>query len=385
MDFKKIDWKNFDWKNFDWKNFDWKNFCKQNAKYIAGGLAMFVLAVILIVGAVRGPEDSDNAADANTATDAQANASGGEKSEIISTKEDAKEQLENSPLEKDAYPEVNTLVASYFKDLSEANVDELKKIVDVLTAEEEEQIVNKKEYIEKYDNISCYTKPGPIGDSYIVFAYYETKFINIDTLVPGLMPLYVCTAEDGGLYVVNGDLDEDVQTYVATVREDQDVLNLVAEVNEKYEQAQASDASLKKFVAQLEAAAENTANSDQARAEAEADEAAKKAAEEEKKQQEEEAAKKKAAAAKKKEQTAADKKKASEEAATKAAQGASGRIVRLSGTVNVRARMSADSRLIFTCAPGDLVQVQMDYAEGWSKVTVYANGKVGYIKTMYLK
>lgn len=399
MDFKKF--KNF--KDFDWKKFikdtDWKEFCRKNARYIAGGAAIFILAVMLIKFGVVDHKKGGGGAGAVDKKEQT-------ETKVVGTKEEAKEKLESSPLKKDAYPNVNTLVTSYFKDLSDGNVTDLKKVVDELSPEEEQQIAHKKEYIEKYDNISCYTKPGPIKDSYIVFAYYETKFMNIKTLVPGLMPLYVCTAEDGGLFIVNSELEEDVQTYIETVKEDQDVLDLVTQVNEKYAKAQESDAALKKFVARLEAAAKK-AQADSAKAEADAkakaDAQAKAKAEAEKKKAEEakkkaalakkkaEEAKKKAALAKKKaaqakkQQSAADKKKAEEEAATKAARGANGRIVKLSGAVNVRARMSEDSKLIFTCAPGALVKVHMDYREGWSKVTVYDNGKVGYVKTMYLK
>lgn len=372
----------------DFKNVNWKEFCIKNAKYIAGGVIILALVIVLVKFGVidhsSKPKEGQNAK---------------EETKVVDAKEEAKDKLENSPLKKDAYPKVNTLVTSYFKDLADGNVEDLKKVVDELTPEEEQQLANKKEYIERYDNISCYTKPGPIKDSYIVFAYYETKFLNIKTLVPGLMPLYVCTSEDGGLYVVNSQLEDDTQTYIETVKEDKDVLELVARVNGKYQEAQNSDPDLKSFVAKLEAAAKKAQADDQAKADDaskdNSDAEAKKKQEEEAKKQAEakkkaEAEKKKAEAAKKaaadkKEQSSADKKKAEEEAATKAARGANGRIVKLSGAVNVRARMSEDSRLVFTCGPGSLVKVQMDYKEGWSKVTVYDNGKVGYVKTMYLK
>lgn len=70
-----------------------------------------------------------------------------------------------------------------------------------------------------------------------------------------------------------------------------------------------------------------------------------------------------------------------EQAASTAA--ASGEVVELKDSVNIRKSMSTDSDKVATAYPGEKVTVIESYAEGWTKVTY--NGVAGYIKTELLQ
>ena len=168
------------------------------------------------------------------------------------TQEDAEKQVETTnDLKENAYPELNELIKKYFNAMAEGDIDTLLQLQNPLSEEEQAQILQKKDYIEGYDNINCYTKIGPEENSYIVFVYYEIKFININTPVPGEIPLYVCTNEDGSLYIYNGELSPEVTSYMASITAGQDVVDLINSIEAKYAEAQEADPDLKEFIQKL--------------------------------------------------------------------------------------------------------------------------------------
>ena len=67
----------------------------------------------------------------------------------------------------------------------------LSKVVDDTSDLSEEVLIKQKEYIESYDKIETYVKNGIKENTYVVWVYYETKLLNIDTSAPGSSVLYV--------------------------------------------------------------------------------------------------------------------------------------------------------------------------------------------------
>ena len=111
--------------------------------------------------------------------------------------------------------------------------------------------MSKSDYVEYYQNVTCYTKPGPVENSYLVYVYYEVKFHDIDTVAPGLNTLYVCTNDTGELYVFSGDVDSYVSEYMQLVSTQQDVKDLFNRVQVTYNDAVDSDEDLKAFLEDL--------------------------------------------------------------------------------------------------------------------------------------
>ena len=112
--------------------------------------------------------------------------------------------------------------------------------------------VKKETYsslIESYDNISTYSKAGPVDKSYVVYVYYDGKVSNITTPVPSLSMLYVTTNESGKLVVSDRNASQEVSDYISKVTSDADVQALIKEVNDKCTQAAASDPGLKALLA----------------------------------------------------------------------------------------------------------------------------------------
>ncbi len=225
-------------------SFDFREFLMQYYQYfIVGGLFLILVIVLLIFSAKhKSKKDKDDEAEA---TEATTEVTFDESSEIPLPTED---------LQVDAYPEVNALVSSYFTAMASGDVDTLSSICSDLDDAAKIRIQEKANYTESYDDLKCYTKPGPIPNSYIVFAYYQIKYVNIDTKAPGLSSLYVCTDDNTGqLYVYNGDLSENVSNYIKGVAAQEDVVALLSQVDTEYNAAVESDNTLKAFMDALPA------------------------------------------------------------------------------------------------------------------------------------
>ena len=81
----------------------------------------------------------------------------------------------------------------------------------------------KSEFIESYDNIETYVKNGMTENTYVVWVYYETKLLNIDTSAPGSSVLYVeRNADDNSLRIVNTSKDKKITEYMQQLMKDED-------------------------------------------------------------------------------------------------------------------------------------------------------------------
>ncbi len=227
-------------------DFDIRDFLMQHYQYLIVGGLFIILVVVLAVFSIRHKKNkSDEEESTEEAT---------EVSTEVAYDENAEIPLPTEELKVDAYPEVNALVSSYFTAMATGDVATLSTICSDLDDPAKIRIQEKANYTESYDDLKCYTKPGPIPNSYIVFAYYQIKYVNIDTKAPGLSSLYVCTDDNtGSLYVYNGELAENVSNYIKGVAAQEDVVALLSEVDTEYNNAVESDKTLKAFMDALPA------------------------------------------------------------------------------------------------------------------------------------
>lgn len=150
-------------------------------------------------------------------------------------------------LEKEAYPDVNAVIQTYYTALGSKDIAGIKSVVDNLDATEEAKIT-KDPYIEEYSNVETYTVDGQTEGTYVVYAAYTYKFKDIDTQVPGLSQLYVCTDEEGALYISTAEQDTATQEFIAETMELADVQALITSVQEEYNDALENDEELKDFI-----------------------------------------------------------------------------------------------------------------------------------------
>ncbi len=308
-----------DFSGLKWKDLDHKK--------VYGAIAILVAIIVVIVVLIAKPSAKSSA---DVSEDAQNPAA----VEAV-----AEEVVDETPLEVDAYEEMNDLVFRYFYGRCMGDIEMLEETVDVLTEEEIKTVERKKDYIEAYKSIQCYTKKGLEEGSYVVFASYEMKIYDIETLAPGIEALYVCTADDGSYYIYNGEASEELTNYVLELAAGEDVSAVIADVDARYRELVAENEDLGTFAQTvLEAQQEQP---EEAVVEEPVDENT-------------------------------SNKELEEPIVTKVNDG-----------IRIRSERSTDSRIIAVIVTGTEVKVYANYEDGWSKIEY--SGTVGYCKTEFLE
>ncbi len=236
MDFSKV--KDFFKKDTIDKILD---FCKKNIRYISAGALLIILIFVLTMCT----GDKKNAGESvNGETEA---------TEQVADTEDTNE------FEVDAIPAVNELINNYYTAYANGDIATLTTLATPISENEQGYISVFSQYVESYQNISCYTKKGLDDNSYLVSVYMEVKFTGVDTLAPGLDFFYVRVKEDGSYYIDNlysqynlanqeNALDADIQNLISQFEQEEDVVALQQDVQAKYESALASDENLSTMV-----------------------------------------------------------------------------------------------------------------------------------------
>ena len=314
-----------DFSDVQWRDIDHKKV------YIALALlaALMIVMVTLIVGVVKGRDEKPSDKQDFHVTEEQAG-------DETAAKEPEEETEEADPLEVDAYTAINVLVTDYFTGLSNGDLALVESTVDVLTDEEKLTIERKKDYIEAYHNITCYTKKGPEEGSYVVFASYDMKIYNIETAAPGIMALYVCTAEDGRFYIFNGEASEELTNFVLALAEDEEVAAVIADVDARYQELIAQDEDLGKFAETMLQSQQEETTEEEPAAPAEGD---------------------------------------AKELETPVE-------TAVNDGVRMRSERSTEAGIVTTLAADTPVKVYASYDDGWSKIEY--DGMTGYCKTEFL-
>lgn len=205
---------------------------KKYKRYIAAGVLFAAMVVVLVK--CTGPQS-------------------------IPTEPVQDEQTEQADLTEefqvDAVPEVKTLIADYYKAYQDGDVDALETLAQPISDTEKSYIKLFSEYVESYDNLRCYSKSGLGEGEYVVSVYLEMKFKGVETTAPGLDFFYVRTDETGKPYIDNAysqfnqsnmenSTQADVQALINEFEQADDVVALQQEIQQKYDQAIASDGQL---------------------------------------------------------------------------------------------------------------------------------------------
>lgn len=247
------------------------------------------------------------------------------------------------PLQEDS-SQISVMMQEYYQAVSDGDVETIKSLQD---SYDEETLIHQEKssaYIESYENLKCYTKAGPSDNSYVVYASYEVKLKDMETLVPGVSPFLVYGREDGSYYIHVGEVTADVNEYLEEVSSQDDVVDLYNRVQVKFNEAVVNDDELSDYLAKmtkdLEAeVGEALANAGTA--------------------QEEEAGQ------------------------SEGSQVIQADAVRATDVVNVRASDSEQADKIGKVQTGEVLKVIESRENGWTKVEY--DGKEGFIKSEFLE
>lgn len=152
-------------------------------------------------------------------------------------------------LETAGYPsELDALIQTYYDAKLCCDMNTLKRISsDPSEVINETELVRLIEGIDEYRNIKTYVKKSYIEGEYIVYVYYDIKFIGLEALAPSLSRLYVVANSTGEYKIFDGRLDEERREYLTARKEDPDVIALRDHTNRLAEEAKAGDKDLKAF------------------------------------------------------------------------------------------------------------------------------------------
>ena len=252
---------------------DFREWLSDNLRYILLGLAIVLVVIILfcivrlVTSGSRKKQDNNGPAQTTqTNTGVEKVTESG--NDAAPTAPAAPAGDSSSLTRNDAA--VLTLAQKYYEAVAAGDVGTLSQIVTPWNDSVQESILSN-DVIEKYNNVTTYSKQGLDAGSYVVYVYYEGKVADFDTLVPSLSRQYVITGESGDLVISNSSmLDSDVLDYINTVSGDADVRALREDVNRQYEEALASDPELAAFIDTLDAGSAEDDGSGETATEAEA-------------------------------------------------------------------------------------------------------------------
>jgi len=152
------------------------------------------------------------------------------------------------PLEKVSDPEIKTLIKDYYEAKLNCDLKALQNIFsDKKNIETKKQLEEDVLYVEDYQAIKSYSKKSYVDGEFIVYAYYEIKFLNIKTPAPAVKRFYIVTNEVGEKKIFSGVFDNITSAYYYDRDNDADVKKLIKATNKKGEKAKKSDEFLKVF------------------------------------------------------------------------------------------------------------------------------------------
>lgn len=159
-------------------------------------------------------------------------------------------KMMDEPLAKNEYTDVNVLMSDFYKALADGDMDTVRELRDY---NDETAIITydkKSEFIESYDDVTCYTKSGVEEGSYFVYVTYLVKIEGIDTKAPGLNAFYVYPDENGKLRI-DGAMEQNVEASLKLVTSQEDVVDLYTRIDVSYKEALAADETLNAFMKEL--------------------------------------------------------------------------------------------------------------------------------------
>ncbi|MBU9735426.1 SH3 domain-containing protein [Diplocloster agilis] len=325
---------------------DFKRFVKNNSRYIILAVILIVLVVVLVKCIGGKDKDKDAKGDKNT-ENVQPSADPSATPAVTP---------EDNALLQDAVPEVNDLMNRYYAALAAGDMESVTGMVDTLT-DNDAGLPARSEWIDSYNNISCYTKKGLTDNSYVVYTYFEIKFVGDKTasMAPGLSSFYVAQNDQGAYYILQSS-NPDVENYMANITKGDDVQALVASVNQKWEEIKAGDPTVAE-VATLMINAGETADGGEADGEAGAEQP-------EEQQPEEEAP--------------------AEQPAEEPAAGVQDvdETVYATDSVNIRSDANETAERVGQVYKGETLHRTGILDSGWSRVDY--NGQTAYVKSEYV-
>lgn len=269
---------------------------------------------------------------------------------------------EEVPLVANEEGAIYTLIATYYNAMATGDEETLRSVCDEISDKDMYRYVELSQYIDYYPTLEIYTKTGPEEGSVIAYVYYKISFVGHEEEVPGYQALYICTNDQGGLYIKRGENSEEVNEYIKTVSTQDDVVEFNNKITVEYNELMVDHPEVLQYISELDsqvsiAVGEKLAN--QVAGETQVAEAGT-------------------------EEGSTDGQDIqTENGEQQEAEDQGPQYVTTTTTVNVRSSDSEQADKLGKVSGGTKLQVLEQRPNGWTKVDY--EGKEGYIKTEFLQ
>lgn len=269
---------------------------------------------------------------------------------------------EEVPLVANEEGAIYTLIATYYNAMATGDEETLRSVCDEISDKDMYRYVELSQYIDYYPTLEIYTKTGPEEGSVIAYVYYKISFVGHEEEVPGYQALYICTNDQGGLYIKRGENSEEVNEYIKTVSTQDDVVEFNNKITVEYNELMVDHPEVLQYISELDsqvsiAVGEKLAN--QVAAETQVAEAGTE------------------------EGSTDGQDTQTENGEQQEAEDQGAQYVTTTTTVNVRSSDSEQADKLGKVSGGTKLQVLEQRPNGWTKVDY--EGKEGYIKTEFLQ
>lgn len=161
--------------------------------------------------------------------------------------------VQEVPLSANENGELYTLLATYYNAMAQGDTETILSVCSEYSENELLRLSERAKYLEYYPALEIYTKPGPEDGSTVAYVYYKLVFENHEEEVPGFQAWYICTDEQGELYINTSELDEEKDDYITAISSQADVVELYNRVNVEYNELVTAHPELLTYMKELSA------------------------------------------------------------------------------------------------------------------------------------
>lgn len=150
------------------------------------------------------------------------------------------------------YPEIDKFYNDYYVAWNSCDYSLLKTLYtdndNIIPLAELE---SETRFIDDIRDTTYYVKKSYEDGTYIVYVYYEIKYVNIKTTLPRMDKFYLITDEAGHLKIFNSEMDEVLKSYYDERDQDDIIKELIEDTNAYTKAALEKDNDLRVYVEAL--------------------------------------------------------------------------------------------------------------------------------------
>lgn len=147
---------------------------------------------------------------------------------------------------------VRELIDSYYNAWATGDMDTLVSVYDEISGNDLLQYQETSRYLDKYVALEVYTKQGFTEGSVIAYVYYRVCFVDHEEEFPGYETMYICSDEQGKLYIKNeNNFTQEERDYITTVSGQDDVKEFNNRVTAEYNALMMENSSLLSYLEEV--------------------------------------------------------------------------------------------------------------------------------------